>query len=66
MDEALRSRIETGPADAVEEEVASAHGGDVAIGGQTFDPGNGLKPGDPIPKTQSPAASEIDPQPPFL
>jgi hypothetical protein len=44
MDEALRSRIETGPAEAVEEEVASAHGGDVAIGGQTFDPGNGLKP----------------------
>jgi hypothetical protein len=37
MDEALRGRIETGPADAVEEEVAGAHGGDVAIGGQTFD-----------------------------
>jgi len=37
MHEALGSRIETGPADAVEEDVASAHGGDVAIGGQAFD-----------------------------
>ena len=36
MDEALQGRIATGPPDAVEEDVASADGGDVAISAQTF------------------------------
>jgi hypothetical protein len=37
MDEALQGRIATGPSDAVEENVAIAEGGDVAISAQTFD-----------------------------
>ena len=37
MDKALQGRIAAGPTDAVEEDIAIAHGGDVSIGGQSFD-----------------------------
>ena len=37
MDKALQGRIAAGPTDAVEEDIAIAHGGDVAIGAQTID-----------------------------